>query len=586
MKTKRIFAGIMSSVVCLGMLTACSGATDTQNSAAGQNNEPATNSEQPSTEETSTQNTTDGSGEYTLTVKDRGKNAEITATFVNSSSGKTEDVKMEKTDEKDDCFIYTCKGDTEKYNLVHLSYGDRQTKDAAFNKFVSGWDLFEGELLPYDIKSTKEFELKYDTKTFNVNGLEKNVYIWTPDDYSADSAEKYSTIYMLDGQTVLTTEIGGSMRSWNVAQHATSMMSATDNKAILVCLEAGQMRDDDYSPVLKDDAVCKSSKTPCGNLFANFIIDTVMPYVQEAYNVYSDAKHTSIAGSSMGGLESFYIGMEHPDKFGTAGVFSPSFWAYENDDWNAYFADKTYDGDCSFLYVYSGSFGQDTGCWAEPVYNALIEAGYPKDKLVFSKNEKGEHNEEYWSNIYPEFLEAMFCGKVSALESGAPATFTDRTPPENADIIAQAQTSSNEPDTRPDHIKNYVFFDNSEMKWDKVCAYWYGLTEETPINKATGEDKYGNPMWPGIEMEQIEGTDIYRVAAPLGVTAIIFSNGILDKDVKEGVTAYQTGDLLYSDAACSGKIYKIDTSVPANQGTGYEKTKYRYPSGKWSNYTD
>ena len=100
------------------------------------------------------------------------------------------------------------------------------------------------------------------------------------------------------------------------------------------------------------------------------------------------------------------------------------------------------------------------------------------------------------------------------------------------------------------------------------------------------KDKYGNPMWPGIEMEQIEGTDIYRVAAPLGVTAIIFSNGILDKDVKEGVTAYQTGDLLYSDAACSGKIYKIDTSVPANQGTGYEKTKYRYPSGKWSNYTD
>ncbi len=586
MKTKRVITGIISATLCLSLLTACSGQTDSQSSADKQESKSSTTSgqstesQQSSADESSKQ--TVAPGKDILTIKDPGKNSEITATFFNNNTGTSEDVKMEKTGETDDSYIFTCQGDSEKYNVVHLSYGDRVTKDVAFNQCVSGWTLYEGELLPYIAGSEKDFELKYETKTFNVSGLEKNVYIWTPDDYDASSAEKYETIYMLDGQTVLTTEIGGSMRSWNVAHHAASMMSVTDKKTILVCIDAGETRNDDYAPALPGDAKCQASSNPCGRLYADFVCSTIMPYIQENYNVYTDASHTSIAGSSMGGLESFFIGLEYADKFGTAGVFSPSLWAYDTDDWKTYFKSKTYDENCSFLYFYSGSFGDDSGYWAEPVYNALIEAGYPKDKLVFSKNEKGAHNEEYWSNIYPEFLESMFFGKVAALPCGETITYTDRTEPENLDIITAADASSNEPDTRPDYIKNYVFFDNSEMKWDNVWAYWFGPTGESPINKATGEDEYGNPEWPGLQMEKIEGTDIYRIVAPVGVAAIIFSNGILDEDVRKGVTAYQTRDLLYSDAACSGKVYKIDTSVPAEQGTGVEKTKFGYPSGKWT----
>ncbi len=588
MKTKTIVTGIICAALCLSMLAGCGSKTNTQSSSTAQESKQSATSEKTSDkEETSTDETsskTSAPGDYTLTVKDPAKNAEITATFSNTTSGASENVKMEKTGENSDSYIFTCVGDTDKYNVVHFSYGDMITKDAAFNKCVSGWQLFDGELLPYDVNSSKDFELKYETKTFNVSGLEKNVYIWLPDDYDANSEEKYSTIYMLDGQTVLTTELGGSVRSWNVAQHTASMMSATTNKAILVCIEAGEMRFDDYSPALPGDAKCQSSSNPCGGLFANFVCTTIMPYIQKTYNVYTDAAHTSIAGSSMGGLESLYIGLEHPDVFGTAGVFSPSMWAYTQDEWKNYFNGKKYGDNCCFLYFYSGSFAQDTGYWAEPGYNALIEAGYPKDKLVFSKNETGDHKEEYWSNIYPEFLEAMFCGKVSALESGAPISFTDRTPPQNAEMIAEAEASSNEPDTRPDYIKNYVFFDNSEMKWENVWAYWFGPTGDSPINKVTGEDEYGNPEWPGLQMEKVEGTDLYRIVAPVGVSAIIFSNGILDEDVKKGVTAYQTIDLLYSDRACSGKIYTIDTSVKPYQGTGVEKTKFGYPSGKWGPY--
>ena len=37
-----------------------------------------------------------------------------------------------------------------------------------------------------------------------------------------------------------------------------------------------------------------------------------------------------------------------------------------------------------------------------------------------------------------------------------------------------------------------------------------------PTNKISGA-LYGGP-WPGHKMEQIEGTDIYRITAPMGPT--------------------------------------------------------------------
>ena len=89
------------------------------------------------------------------------------------------------------------------------------------------------------------------------------------------------------------------------------------------------------------------------------------------------------------------------------------------------------------------------------------------------------------------------------------------------------------------------------------------------------------------EMEKVEGTDLYRMPFPKGVTNIIFSTGVKDSDVAKGVVAYQTDDLVFSNVNNSGKIYKIDLSVEPEQGTGRaEKTKFRYKEGSWRDYTE
>lgn len=86
-----------------------------------------------------------------------------------------------------------------------------------------------------------------------------------------------------------------------------------------------------------------------------------------------------------------------------------------------------------------------------------------------------------------------------------------------------------------------------------------------------------------LTFPRIEGSDIYRVVAPFGVTGIIFDSGVTDRAVAEGKTAYQTTDLKYS-ADLMGKVYKIDLSVEPSTDPGKMKTKHRYSAGNWSDY--
>ena len=128
----------------------------------------------------------------------------------------------------------------------------------------------------------------------------------------------------------------------------------------------------------------------------------------------------------------------------------------------------------------------------------------------------------------------------------------------------------------------YVYYDNSETKWEHVYAYWWG---GMAINSVTKESYYMSD-WPGFEMERIEGTDVYRIVAPFGATGgIIFDSGVTDREVAEGKEAYQTVDLQFS-AEMIGKIYKIDMSVEPKADPGNMKTKHRYSEGSWSDYSE
>lgn len=595
MKTKTLMAVMLSGALSLSVLSGC-GEAETAESTVNNGASIQTSSEEESTDipenseesksETDVKKTSENTKIHTLYIRDAGKSDKVTAEFFNTMSDAKTTVEMKKADEGDDYTTYSCEGDTTLYNMVHITYesGSQSlvSKDVSFNNYVAGWYLKDNTLLPYAEGMDLKYDPKFDTKTFKFDGEDKEVYIWTPDDYDKTSEDKYSTIYMFDGQTVLATGVDRGMDSdtecWNVSQSVEGMMSLTDNKAIIVCITNLENRDDELIPDLGDLAKGQKLDTKKrGNVFADFICDTIMPYVQENYNVYTDAQHTSLAGSSFGGLETFYAVLTHPDKFGTAGVLSASFQVYDSSVWEKFLSDKYNMENAPFLYFYAGGYGTDNGNVNEPVYNSLIEKGYPKDKLVYDKYEPGTHIVPCWRNIYSEFLQAVFKQKIDALENGLPVKYADNNNPfEN--IPEEVSIDPNDP--RLNEKDNYIYFDNSETKWDNVYAYWW---DAIPTNKISG-GLYG-AEWPGIQLEKIEGTEIYRMVMPMGPTLIVFSSGITDAEVMNGTTAYQTANMPYDDQKNAGQIFRIDVAQEAKPAAGKKfKTKFIYPAGEWTDY--
>lgn len=523
---------------------------------------------------------------HTLYIRAPKEVTAMTATFLNTASGKTADIEMKKSSEDTGSITFCCEADVNQYNMVHVTYGKETSEDVAFNRFVSGWNLEEKQLRPYTVGKQPSYDPQLETKTFSFDGRDKTVYIWTPEDYDEKSAEKYSVVYLFDGQSVLTTGKEQGMDNdvvcWNVSEHTESMMAETDHQAIIVAIENNDVyrsdelvpdlgeinTEDEYEQINTDDFTKKR-----GSAFADFLCDTVMPYIEKTYHVYTDAAHTSLAGASLGGLETFYTVLSHPDKFGAGGVMSATFDMYAEKEWNAFLADKMKSENAPLLYFYAGSYAADNGDVTETMYNQLLENGYPKDKLVFSKYESGEHLIDYWKNIFPEFLEAAFSRSVSALPFGVPVHYQDKRDPLE-EYLEDMEFDINE--IKP----GYVYYDNSETKWEKVYAYWWGGMAFNTVTK----EPYYFAEWPGFEMEQIEGTDIYRVVAPWGINGgIIFDSGVTDREVAEGKEAYQTVDLQYSTDMI-GKIYHIDMSVEPKADPGNMKTKHRYPAGSWSDY--
>ncbi len=158
-------------------------------------------------------------------------------------------------------------------------------------------------------------------------------------------------------------------------------------------------------------------------------------------------------------------------------------------------------------------------------------------------------------------------------------------------------------------VSDYVFFDNSQTKWDEVYAYWWNVDYARTYDLENNDwgarksnypvEEGGTEVWepvpsPGTKMTQIEGTDIWQIRVPFNATTIVFNSGKTDDQIEAKEIGYQTADLAFDAPANAGMIYTVDatptTDDPTDRnanptpGRGIYKTRYTYKSGGWLLY--
>ena len=71
---------------------------------------------------------------HTVYFKDSNKSEKIVANFLNSATGKSEQVEAEKCGEEDDSFTFSCRGNVKEYNVAYFTCDGKKPRIGDFVK--------------------------------------------------------------------------------------------------------------------------------------------------------------------------------------------------------------------------------------------------------------------------------------------------------------------------------------------------------------------------------------------------------------------------------------------------------------------
>jgi len=158
---------------------------------------------------------------------------------------------------------------------------------------------------------------KFQLNARFMNGIARVISVYLPGDYAQNPTRRYKVLYAFDGQELPLIAF---------EQYLNSLFASHQVEPILVVAVdnlAGDLRHEELGagPYLN---VFGWGTLSDG--FNKFMVNELLPKIDSTYRTQTGARNTAIMGWSLGGLTSFYLAWQYPDRFGTVGSFSPSFW--------------------------------------------------------------------------------------------------------------------------------------------------------------------------------------------------------------------------------------------------------------------
>ncbi len=164
----------------------------------------------------------------------------------------------------------------------------------------------------------------------------REIDVWLPPGYEENSAERYPVVYMHDGQNLFDGSLSYGGTAWEVDRAVCRLMQAGKTRgAIIVGIwNTGMGRFPEYMPkkAVTGETLALFPGGPTmptagisSDAYLKFLVTELKPFIDRTYRTQPDAAHTSVMGSSMGGLISAYALCEYPLVFGSAGCVSTHF---------------------------------------------------------------------------------------------------------------------------------------------------------------------------------------------------------------------------------------------------------------------
>lgn len=253
---------------------------------------------------------------------------------------------------------------------------------------------------------------------------DRDLIVYVPETYQSEGTRTFPVLYLHDGQNLFdgrTSYIPG--RTWRIQQTADSLIAADEVEPLIIVgiYNTGLHRVDEYTPT-RDRRIGAGGQSA---LYARMLIVEIMPLIASQYRVAAGPGNMGVGGSSLGGLLSLYLGLEHRGVFGKVAVLSPSVW-WDNRSILAWVRRASMHRASSWpesrirpevrlwpelrLWMDMGTAEGKRGLAdADLLHNLLLQRGWVDGvDLRYLRVEGATHDEEAWSKRVGPMLKFLF----------------------------------------------------------------------------------------------------------------------------------------------------------------------------------
>lgn len=187
-----------------------------------------------------------------------------------------------------------------------------------------GADFYEIKDIPHGAISSRYYFSKV------TNGW-RRLFVYTPPGYDVNSGLRYPVVYIQHGG-------GEDERGW-AEQGKTdiivdNLIAEKKAQPMIVVIANGNVSTGRGGYSSEGMAAFKKEMT-----------QNIIPFIDANYRTLADPRNRAICGLSMGGGQSFYVGLESLDYFGSVGIFSSGiFGGIQNPSGSTFNAEKEIPG--------------------------------------------------------------------------------------------------------------------------------------------------------------------------------------------------------------------------------------------------
>jgi predicted alpha/beta superfamily hydrolase len=233
-----------------------------------------------------------------------------------------------------------------------------------------------------------------------------DLVVYLPPMYEAEGERRFPVLYMQDGQNLFDPEtsfIKGNYWRMGETADALATAGAIDPLIIVGIYNAGLKRLEEYTPV-EDKRLGGGHADDYGRM----LVQELKPLIDARYRTLPGAENCGLGGSSLGGLVTLYLGLQHPSVFSRLAVMSPSVW-WRNRTILKTVAALGKKPDLS-IWLDMGTRESKRGLAdARSLRDGLIKKGWQLgEDLAYCEAEGAEHTESAWAERAGPMLRFLF----------------------------------------------------------------------------------------------------------------------------------------------------------------------------------